>query len=175
MIPKLIKDIWESYASYLLAGLAILALGLSCYLTYTVTDSRWQSKWDTREAAISKASAKAQQEARDQEYEYQTGINAVAAQGAKQLAATQLDAANARSSLNRLQQRLDSILTSAASQDSSITGNGKTAAQKLSMLADVLEKSLQRNGDLAEIADDNYERGLTCQASYEVLLKKQSN
>lgn len=171
MIPQAVKP----YAMYLLAGIAVSILASSCYLTYTITDSRWQSKWDTRESEISKASAKAADEARNKELEYQRAINDIRTEGAANLAAASADAADANAASDRLLQRLNAILADQATSDTGGAKRSKTATQAINMLANVLEKSINRNRQLAKIADDNYERGLICEKGWDSLVKKQGN
>ncbi|XAG95375.1 hypothetical protein MIF8_84 [Erwinia phage MIF8] len=171
MIPLSLKP----YTSYLLAGLAIIILALGCYLTYTVTDSRWQSKWDQRESQYSKDSEQALQQARATEAQWQQKLDDVVTEGNSRLASAKLDADTANSSINRLRQRINSLLESSQSTDSGTSQRGKTAAQAISLLANVLEKSIERNRQLASIADDSYERGLTCERSYDTLYKNQGN
>lgn len=171
MIPTVLKP----YGSYLLAGIAVIILASSCYLTYTVTDSRWQSKWDTRESEISKASAKATEEARNKELEYQRSIDAIRSEGAASIAAATADAADASAASDRLLKRLNAILADQAASVASGAPRGKTATQAINMLANVLEKSIDRNRQLAKIADDNYERGLICEKGWDSLVKNQSN
>lgn len=175
MIPLNLKGLWAGYSSYLLAGLAFIILFAGCYITYTVTDSHWQSKWDTREAQYSKDSEQAVQQARDTESQWQARLDAASAEGASRLASAKLDAATANDSVNRLRQRINSLLESSQSSDTGTAQRGKTATEAVNLLANVLEKSIERNRQLAEIADDNYERGLTCERSYDSLLKKQGN
>lgn len=171
MIPLNLKP----YTSYLLAGLFIMILAIGYYLTYTVTDSQWQSKWDKRESQYSSDSEKALQQARATEAQWQQKLDDVASEGNRRLASAKLDADSANSSVNRLRQRINSILQDSESSYSGTDKRGKTATQAISLLADVLEKSIERNRQLAAIADDSYERGLTCERSYDTLYKNQGN
>lgn len=171
----MILDPIKPYLNYLLAGLAVIILASACYLTYTVTDSHWQSKWDKRETEISDASAKATEQARTKEQEYQRSIDELRKQGASNLAAAIADANDASASVERLRQRINKILADTSTENSGTGVRGKTATQAANLLANVLEKSLERNEQLAKIADDNYERGLTCEKSWDALLKNQGN
>lgn len=171
----MILPVLKAYKLYILAGIAAIILASSCYLTYTVTDSHWQSKWDKRESEISKASAKATEEARNKELEYQRTIDGIRSQGAASIAAANADAADASAASDRLLQRLNAILADQATPDTGGAKRGKTATQAINMLANVLEKSIDRNRQLAKIADDNYERGLICEKGWDSLVKNQGN
>lgn len=68
----MIKDLIKQYAVLLGSVLALALLAGACYLTYVVTDNHWSAKYSGLEQKYSDASAKATQEARVKEWEYQT-------------------------------------------------------------------------------------------------------
>lgn len=117
----------------------------------------------------SDASAKATQEARVKEWEYQNNVDAIAQQGAKDLAQARSDADSANASIGRLQQRINRLLADTSSEDSGTTQRGKTAREALDLLANVLEKSLERNRQLADYADKASSAGLTCEKAYDAI------
>ena len=165
----MIKDLIKQYAVLLGSVLALALLAGACYLTYVVTDNHWHAKYSGLEQKYSDASAKATQEARVKEWEYQNNVDAIAQQGAKDLAQARSDADSANASIGRLQQRINRLLADTSSEDSGTTQRGKTAREALDLLANVLEKSLERNRQLAEYADKASGAGLTCEKAYDAI------
>lgn len=167
----MIKDLIKQYAVLLGSVLALALLAGACYLTYVVTDNHWSAKYSGLEQKYSDASAKATQEARDKEWEYQNNVDAIAQQGAKDLAQARSDADSANASIGRLQQRINRLLADTSSEDSGTAPRGKTAREALDLLANVLEKSLERNRQLAEYADRAAEAGRVCERQYDELTR----
>ena len=165
----MIKDLIKQYAVLLGSVLALALLAGACYLTYVVTDNHWSAKYSGLKQEYSDASAKATQEARVKEWEYQNNVDAIAQQGAKDLAQARSDADSANASIGRLQQRINRLLADTSSEDSGTTQRGKTAREALDLLANVLEKSLERNRQLAEYADQASSAGLTCEKAYDAI------
>ena len=165
----MIKDLIKQYAVLLGSVLALALLAGACYLTYVVTDNHWSAKYSGLEQKYSDASAKATQEARVKEWEYQNNVDAIAQQGAKDLAQARSDADSANASIGRLQQRINRLLADTSSEDSGTTQRGKTAREALDLLANVLEKSLERNRQLAEYADQASSAGFTCEKAYDAI------
>ena len=162
----MIKDLIKQYAVLLGSVLALALLAGACYLTYVVTDNHWSAKYSGLKQEYSDASTKATQEARVKEWEYQNNVDAIAQQGAKDLAQARSDANSANASIGRLQQRINRLLADTSSEDSGTTQRGKTAREALDLLANVLEKSLERNRQLAEYADQASNAGFTCEKAY---------
>lgn len=165
----MIKDLIKQYAVLLGSVLALALLAGACYLTYVITDNHWSAKYSGLEQKYSDASAKATQEARVKEWEYQNNVDAIAQQGAKDLAQARSDADSANASIGRLQQRINRLLADTSSEDSGTTQRGKTAREALDLLANVLEKSLERNRQLAEYADQASSAGFTCEKAYDAI------
>lgn len=165
----MIKDLIKQYAVLLGSVLALALLAGACYLTYVVTDSHWSTKYSGLEKQYSDASSKATQEARVKEWEYQNNVDAIAQQGAKDLAQARSDADSANASIGRLQQRINRLLADTSSEDSGTTQRGKTAREALDLLANVLEKSLERNRQLADYADKASSAGSTCEKAYDAI------
>lgn len=165
----MIRDLIKQYAVLLGSVLALALLAGACYLTYVVTDNHWSAKYSGLEQKYSDASAKATQEARVKEWEYQNNVDAIAQQGAKDLAQARSDADTANASIGRLQQRINRLLADTSSEDSGTTQRGKTAREALDLLANVLEKSLERNRQLAEYADQASSAGFTCEKAYDAI------
>lgn len=165
----MIKDLIKQYAVLLGSVLALALLAGACYLTYVVTDNHWSAKYSGLKQEYSDASAKATQEARVKEWEYQNNVDAIAQQGAKDLAQARSDADSANASIGRLQQRINRLLADTSSEDSGTPQRGKTAREALDLLANVLEKSLERNRQLAEYADQASSAGFTCEKAYDAI------
>lgn len=165
----MIKDLIKQYAVLLGSVLALALLAGACYLTYVVTDNHWSAKYSGLKQEYSDASAKATEEARVKEWEYQNNVDAIAQQGAKDLAQARSDADGANASIGRLQQRINRLLADTSSEDSGTTQRGKTAREALDLLANVLEKSLERNRQLAEYADQASSAGFTCEKAYDAI------
>ena len=165
----MIKDLIKQYAVLLGSVLALALLAGACYLTYVVTDNHWSAKYSGLKQEYSDASAKATQEARVKEWEYQNNVDAIAQQGAKDLAQARSDADSANASIGRLQQRINRLLADTSSEDSGTTQRGKTAREALDLLANVLEKSLERNRQLADYADKVSSAGSTCEKAYDAI------
>lgn len=165
----MIKDLIKQYAVLLGSVLALALLAGACYLTYVVTDNHWSAKYSGLKQEYSDASAKATEEARVKEWEYQNNVDAIAQQGAKDLAQARSDADSANASIGRLQQRINRLLADTSSEDSGTTQRGKTAREALDLLANVLEKSLERNRQLAEYADQASSAGFTCEKAYDAI------
>lgn len=165
----MIKDLIKQYAVLLGSVLALALLAGACYLTYVVTDNHWSAKYSGLKQEYSDASAKATQEARVKEWEYQNNVDAIAQQGAKDLAQARSDADSANASIGRLQQRINRLLADTSSEDSGTTQRGKTAREALDLLANVLEKSLERNRQLADYADKASSAGSTCEKVYDAI------
>ena len=163
----MIKDLIKQYAVLLGSVLALALLAGACYLTYVVTDNHWSAKYSGLKQEYSDASAKATQEARVKEWEYQNNVDAIAQQGAKDLAQARSDADSANASIGRLQQRINRLLADTSSEDSGTTQRGKTAREALDLLTNVLEKSLERNRQLADYADKASSAGFTCEKVYD--------
>lgn len=165
----MIKDLIKQYAVLLGSVLALALLAGACYLTYVVTDNHWSAKYSGLKQEYSDASSKATEEARVKEWEYQNNVDAIAQQGAKDLAQARSDADSANASIGRLQQRINRLLADTSSEDSGITQRGKTAREAIDLLANVLEKSLERNRQLADYADQARSAGFTCEKAYDTI------
>lgn len=165
------KALLKQYAYVITSVIAILVLAGACWVTWSVTDSKWQTAWDKREGEIKDASLKAVIEARNTEQRYQNDIENIRAEAQVRMAKSKADADNANAAIARLQQRINGLLASTSTEDTGTTKRGKTAGEALNLLADVLEKSIDRNRQLAAFADSAYGAGLTCEKSYDALTK----
>ncbi|MEI6984209.1 DUF2514 family protein, partial [Klebsiella pneumoniae] len=81
------------------------------------------------------------------------------------------DALDAAARAGRLQQQLVAIREQLRQYNATV-GAGTSAADTGVLLADVLEKSLERNRQLAEYADRAAEAGRVCERQYDELTKR---
>lgn len=162
----MIKNLIQTYKVYIGLALALITLIGACYLTWLVTDSQWQSKYDKQQTEYADASAKAAQSARDKEHEYADKLAKANAEGAKRAAASAAAAASANASVVRLQQRINTILANANAENTAAGQQGKSPREALDMLADVLGKSIERNRQLAAFADNAWDAAKQCEDSY---------
>ena len=162
MILNLIK----TYKVYIGLALALAVIAGACWLTWTVTDSRWQSKYDSLETQYADASAKAQNQARAKELEYDLNIAKANAEGAKREADANAAAADATASIERLHQRLNTLLANTSTETTGTGLKGRTPNETIVLLTNVFQKSVERNRQLAEFADKSWNAAKQCYDSY---------
>ena len=121
--------------------------------------------------AEGKAQAIAEQKAADKKEEQRRNaeLQKIQADAQQRIDAARNDAVNAAAKSGRLQQQLATIRKQLVdySRTESI---GNPASSTGILLANVLEKSIERNQQLAEYADAARESGLTCERQYESLI-----
>lgn len=162
----MIKSLISNYGSYIKLVLALVLVAGACYLTYTVTDSRWSAKYLTLEATYSDASAQAQAQARATELDYDLKLAQVKAEGATRVAEADAGATAANNSIISLHKRLNKILADATTETTGTGLTGRTPGETINMLADVLGKSVERNRQLAVFADKSWNAAKQCYDSY---------
>ena len=167
----MIKSLIAKYKFYIGLTLALAILAGACYLTWLVTDSQWQSKYDTQQTAYADASAKAQQAARDKEQEYAANLKKVQGEADARVAQSRADAASANAADDRLYAKLNKILADTSTEVTGTRQQGKSANETVILLANVLQKSVERNRQLAAFADDSWDAASTCEASYDAVAK----
>ena len=156
----------KTHKVYIGLALALAVIAGACWLTWTVTDSRWQSKYDQQTAKYDRASATAQAEARAKELQYDLDIARINAEAAERAKQADADAVAASASIDRLYQRINAILADASTEATGTRQQGRTANQALNLLADVLRKSTERNRQLAAFADKSWNASKQCFDSY---------
>jgi len=167
----MIKSLIQKYKLYIGLVLALGILAGACYLTWLVTDSQWQSKYDSQQTAYADASAKAQQAARDKEQEYATNLKKVQGEADARVAKSTADAASANAAVDRLYAKLNKILANTSTEVTGTRQQGKSANETVILLANVLQKSVERNRQLAAFADESWNAAATCEASYNAVAK----
>lgn len=169
---QLLKTTLIKYVYYIAGAIALAILYGACYLTYVVTDSRWQSEYETLKGTYASASAKATQEARAKEQQYEKDKQTLLLENQKQLEQAKADADSANAAIDRMRQRINKLLADTSSTDTGTSTRGKTANEALVLLTNVLEKSVERNRQLASFADTAYNSGSLCEKSYDALQSK---
>jgi len=163
-----------------------IGLGLLLFLTFavsvygiyhhglTVSDAKWQAKWEARDAADADARAAAELKARQTEQANQAAITKVQTDATQKLEQARTDAASANASADGLRKRVQQLLAaSRARANTPATSGGTPGADAGDLLANVLEQSVERNRDLAKVADSALTRGKACEAAYDSLRANQ--
>lgn len=146
--------------------LAFLILVSACWVTWTVTDSRWQSIYDKQNAKYADASSQAQAQARAKELQYDIDIAKANADGAKRQAEAELAVASSSAAAGRLHERLNALLTNTSTEATGTGLKGRTPNETINMLTDVFGKSVERNRQLAKFADQSWNAAKQCYDSY---------
>ncbi|MFW2594446.1 DUF2514 domain-containing protein [Klebsiella pneumoniae] len=160
MIATIVKAYWKQLL--IVAMLAALAAG--CIVAWNAHGHR---KYDA-----GYAQAKADQKNADDEAlqhnEQEKATNEREAQ--QRIDQARNDALDAAARAGRLQQQLVAIREQLRQYNATV-GAGTSAADTGVLLADVLEKSLERNRQLAEYADRAAEAGRVCERQYDELTR----
>ncbi|WP_017903617.1 DUF2514 family protein [Pseudomonas asplenii] len=161
-------------APYLLAVVFVFAIGAFGWrLGVDQTDSRWQTRWNSRDAADLAAKELNESTERAKEQARQASINKAVENGQ-----VLVDTANAAvTAANRESGRMrdvadglaDRLAASEARGNSCTAAAGKTAAHTARVLADVLKLADEAAGKLAATADQARVRGMTCERAYDSL------
>jgi len=160
-------------AVLLLIAIAVTALFGAYRHGQSVTDQEWQAKWNGRDTADAQARAKAEAEARALEQQRHQAIEEVQRDATQKLEQARTDADGANAAADRLREQVRKLLATGGhgSNTGSATGS-PPASNPGNLLAVVLDKSVQRNRELAAVADAARVNGLACEAAYESLREK---
>lgn len=126
---------------------------------------RVQQAWDKENTRVANALVVQALAIRDKEQSLQDAMNEVQADATKQVEQLRVDAAGADAAAGRLRERVNTLLTASKTASACTSGNATTNPGDL--LAVVLDKSIQRNRQLAEYADALRVAAASCVASYE--------
>jgi hypothetical protein len=129
------------------------------------SNQEWQIKWNDQELATANAMIKAEQDARIKTQELQRKIDEVAADAKFLEEKIQLDANVTNASVNSLREQAR-IYAAKANKCSSASTGGDPAKSSSMVLAELLDRSVERNKELAEAFDRSRAAGLACQAAY---------
>lgn len=163
--------LWLPLAGGALA-LALLAGGL--YLAYdhgrAVERAEWRVRWSDRDAGDTAARLKATETERAREQTLQHAINQVKTDAEQQIDTALTQAADAANAADGLRNRVEQLLAADRARRNTCTASSSAAAENPgNLLAVVLDKSVQRNRELAAVADAARIAGLACEAAYGAL------
>jgi len=166
--------LWLRILPYIAAVLLVLGALFGAYHHgVTVTDAKWLSAWNQRDADDKAAALENEARERAKEHAYQQSINKAVQDGQRIIDQATADAAAARTSADSLRGAAYAIAArlaaSEASGNSCTAAASKAAARAAMVLADVLKRADQRAGDLATVADQARARGMTCEQAYDGL------
>ena len=123
-----------------------------------------QQKWDAERVTIAQALTKNAEAQRAKEYADQQTMNKVQTDATQRLEALRTDADSANTAADRLRQQVGKLLTANPVCAPSTTGASRqTASNSSNLLAVVLDKSIQRNRELAAFADAAITAAQACQ------------
>ena len=124
-----------------------------------------------RDARDAKALADAEEAARVEEQRLQANSEKVQRDATQALEQARTDADSANGAADRLREQVRKLLAARNSPSStSVSGAAQRVENPGNLLAVVLDKSVERNKQLAKIADDARVKRAQCQALYEGLL-----
>ncbi|NWB94637.1 DUF2514 family protein [Pseudomonas gingeri] len=160
------------FAPYLVA---LLLVGAGLFGAYhhgeTLANSQWQARWNKRDADDQQTRADAEAHARVLEQQRQQQAEQVQRDATQRLEQARTDAAGAGAAADGLRNRVQ-VLLHAASGGSGHSGTctgGPTVTNPGNLLAVVLDQSVQRNRELAAVADTARVKGLACEAQFDAL------
>lgn len=126
---------------------------------------RVQQAWDKENTRVANALVVQSLAIRDKEQSLQAAMDEVQRNASEQVEQLRADAAGADSAADRLRERVGALL--AASQTTGACTSRQAAENPGNLLAVVLDKSIQRNRQLAEYADALRVAATSCVSSYE--------
>ena len=164
------------YANIGLGLLAFLLFAVSVYGIYhhglTVSDAKWQAKWDKRDSDDATARSAAELAARKTEEANQAAITKVQTDATQKLEQARTDAASASASADGLRKRVQQLLAASRTRANPPAARGSAPGTDAGdLLANLLDQSVQRNRELAKVADSSIARGNACVAAYEAISK----
>lgn len=121
---------------------------------YDMGSSNVQQKWDAERVTIAQGLAKNAEAQRDKEYTDQQKMNKVQTDATQRLEALRTDADSANAAADRLREQVGKLNTANPVCTPATAGTSRQAASNPgNLLAVVLDKSIQRNRELAAFAD----------------------
>ncbi len=137
----------------------------------TVTNTTWQSRWDSEQARLSAAAAIASESARTEEQRTQKTIDEVATNAQKQIDNARADAvaANAAAVSLREQARRIAAAASRCPSNTSAATTSQTTDTTGDVLADLFSGADETAGSMAAAYDQARAAGLACEQAYDAL------
>lgn len=160
----LIRRFWPALAA--LAWTA--AIGIWAHVAGTLSErATWEKRWSDRNASDALATAAAERKAREDEQAAQAAMNEVQADAAKRIEEAEASAGAAGNAADRLRGQVDKLLAADAARRKAGACTGSHGAESPgNLLAVVLDKSVQRNRELAAIADRALIAAQSCEAAW---------
>ena len=142
----------------------ILLIVVSLYtaLVWYVADTKWQSKWDSQQAAIAVSNQKHTEAVRKQEQTWQGKVDKVEQNAQDKINQANNDADAARKSTERLRMEFSAYLRK-HSKDSNATTTGTTTSSSDPLSADLFARINERARELAKYADEARIAGNACE------------
>lgn len=145
-----------------------LAVGYFLIAAYGAGARSVQQDWDAERVTIAQALAKNAEVQRAKEYADQQQMNKVQTDATQRLEALRTDADSANAAANRLREQVGKLLAASTVCPSTRAGTSSTPASNPgNLLAVLLDKSIQRNRELAAFADAAITAAQSCQTAYE--------
>lgn len=151
-------------------GLLFIALLVSSNIyTHHTLNTSWQTRWDERDDQDKIATQNAKLAELQRAKDNVDAINKAREEAKAQFQQVQVDATTANASVARLQSQLAKLQSAGKGTQSTTAIGSQTAQANINVLADLLSKSLERNRQLANYADNSRVAGLLCEKSYDSL------
>lgn len=130
----------------------VVALAMAYFLiaAYGAGASRVQQDWDAERVTIAQALKENAEAQRDKEYADQQKMNKVQTDATQRLEALRTDADSANAAADRLREQVGKLIVCPTTRAGT---SSQTASNPGNLLAVVLDKSIQRNRELAAFAD----------------------
>lgn len=146
---------------------AVVVVGVWSAWVYVQGQDDVQQKWDAQTARIAQALVKNAEAQRAKEYADQQQMNKVQADATQRLEALRTDADSANAAANGLRQQVGKLLTTDGVRKASGTCTSRPATENPgNLLAVVLDKSVERNKELARFADAAITAAQACAAGH---------
>lgn len=157
--------LWALVILALLAGLGAQEVRVRAAQSETATARKFLSDY---RAAVAEASRKAEASAREEERRRQAAVDQVEIKAKEKIDAANADADGARNAADGLQREVNRLRASRAATCSAITaGERKARGDAFSVLADVLQESVDRNRVLADALERSRVAGKSCETAYD--------
>lgn len=160
---------------------AVLLLAVLTWQAYSIghkrADAHWQIKWAQRDAADMQAKAGREAAERAEEQRRQQAMIGVIQNADQQIAQAKADAVGASAAADSLRGTIATLRRLLANSETSRLSAAAAASTSRTdarlLLADVLEKSVERNEQLAAYADRARIAGQACEGAYERVMEGQ--
>lgn len=139
---------------------------LGAALTWTFQGALHTAETKTIETEIATKDKVAAETVRDIEHSASEGGATVSNEGEHRLEEARASAAAAAASLTSMQRRYDELGQQLTVANANAATQRISAAQTIEVLTERLYSLEERAGELSELYDDSYERGITCQEFY---------